>query len=337
VNISVHLGNVAVPNRLSPDDSEPNKLRLDYRVRFWDSYLITAPVPEVVPSEQGARLKVPWTLLPKSVVETVDQLDPSFAKSVESWLQLKESPGEWNFERLEYMTVPQESKYYHVTGIRRIYAVNMFEFVEELGVEYTRNLSRAISSAVKEVIEESGRRGDQRLAFPALAAAEHVRDRHLVVSYGTSFSSILDGLSRADVTPSEVVLVVWHRLSGTPEMSSAIQGISAALYEHASSWSERFRLVATAAVVSAFLFGVLYGLLGIKKKRPRDWYAFVLRMLALIPIVGTYWYVDTFLKLMPISSWPTLEIGLIASFCFGIGLLIQNKTSIFEPKSRSQE
>ena len=325
VNLAVHLGDVAVPNRLLPIPEEPSKFRLDSRLRFWDSYLITAPVPEVVGTERGATLQVPWTLLPASVVGTINQLDPMFSQQVEDWLQLKGSAAEWHFERLGQMAVPHESPYYLATGVRRIYAVNMFEFISELGDDYARNLTRAISSAVKEVVEESGRGGDQKLAFPALAAAEHVVDRYLVVSYSHSFEAILDGLSRAKNTPSEVVLVVWRAWSGTPELGSALRGLSQALYRKVPEWSERLKLVTSTAAGAGLLVGVVWAFVTTKKKRRSDWLTFVLGVTAVVPTVVSYWYLEAFLKVMPLSPWPAVEVSVLAVVCCAIGVLLQRK------------
>ncbi len=241
---------------------------------------------------------------------------------------MKESPAEWHFERVSYITVPRESEYYYATAVRRIYAINMFEFVKELGGDYKQNLTRAISPAVKEVTEESASRGDQRLAFPALAAAEHVVEDYLVVSYEASYDAILDGVSRASRTPSEIVLVVWHAWSGTPELASALGGLSRALYRRIPSWSKRLKTVFAAGAAAGLLTGVVCAFVTTKRKRRSDWFTFMLGAIGVVPAVASYSYLGALLKVAPLSSWPAIEIAALALACCGIGHVLQRKGAL---------
>ncbi len=324
-NIAVHVGDIAVPNRLFPVTERVGGWRLDPRLRYWDAYVLTAPVPKVVSTETGDQLQIPWTLLPGSVVSTVRQLDPQFSDLLEEWLQLKESPAEWHFERLAQMQVPTNSEYYGATAVRRIYAINMFEFVSDLGGDYRQNLTRAISSAVKEVLERSGIKGDQKLAIPALAAAEHVTDKYLVISYEDSYRAILDGISRAKSTPSEIVLVVWHAWLGTPEMSSAIHGLSEALYRQVPERAERLKTLFVGAASIGFLSGVFGGFLITPKKRRSSLFTFIIGLVVVVPIIASYWYLDLLLRSASLATLPGPKAAFLTVCSCLIGHVLQTK------------
>lgn len=209
VAVSYYVGDVAIPNRLEPADSSGTHFKLSPRHKYWDAYLITAPVPQIFSTTQGVNLSVPWTLLPQSVCSSVAQLDQPFASELESWLQLKESQAQWHFDRLLRKATVSTNDYYIATGIEAIYAVNLFDFLHELGDDYHGSLARAISSASKEVVERTGSDNHRKVAFPALAAAQHVKDREIVLTYARSFSSVLDGIRRAEGRkPAEIVLII---------------------------------------------------------------------------------------------------------------------------------
>ena len=165
IDLYLHLGDIAIPNRLVPLLDNPEKFEIDERIRYWDSYLITAPVPRIIDVDCEKQILIPWTILPSSVVLGIDQIDPEFSNMVENWLALKGSPAEWKFDRLSFFEVPSSFRYHQITGVATIHSVNLFEFVQELGNQYKENLASAISSATKEVIEQSGKIGRVRGMF----------------------------------------------------------------------------------------------------------------------------------------------------------------------------
>jgi hypothetical protein len=197
----------------------------------------------------------------------------------------------------------------------------MFDFLAELGTAYRTNLERAISSAVKHVVEASARNNDQKLAFPALAAAVHVSDDSLVVSYAASFGAILDGVQRANTAPSEIVLVIWNAWSGTPEMSSILGGLTKALYRNVEEWSGRFRVIAKAVAIVAILVGMLYSIFTRARIARPSRSTIIKGVLKTVPAVAGYWYLTVTLNVLPLSTLPAFEIGSIAAAACAIGVL----------------
>jgi len=95
----------------------------------------------------------------------------------------------------------------------------------------------SVSDAVKEVLQMAGSKQDRKLALPALAGAEHVYDKDLVLEYRESFEAIHDGVHRAgSPSPSAVVLVVWRGMHNIREFEAAVAGLSRALYKHLPEW-----------------------------------------------------------------------------------------------------
>jgi len=325
-DIYFHIGNVAVPNLLEPIDSEEGVYRLQDRFNFWDTYVITAPVPRQVTTEGGTMLEIPWTLLPSSVVSTVSQLDSELAETLELWLKLKESPADWDFGRLERFEVSPKSVYAQKCSVRSLYAVNMFEFLDELGKDYQLNLTSAISTAIKEVLEYSGEFQERTLAVPALAAAEHVVDRELVVSYADSFKASLDGVSRAQgKIPSQVVFVVWHSLEGHPEFDSATGGLEQAAYAMIPLWSNRLQTAASVAIGLGLLTGLL---LSHFTKRPISKGAIsimLMTILVVLPVILEHFWFNITVKIIPFTSHYSAEIGFIAGVATIIGYFIHRR------------
>jgi len=211
MDVYVHVGDITVPNRV---EKLEDGLLLDPRIRYWDSFLISAPVPRIADKKH---VEIPWTLLPLSASETVTTIDEQFGTRLKRWLGLKNSVVDWHFDRLDHIRVPVESEYFLATSVSTIHAVNIFDFVKELGGNYGRVLGRAIASATKETIEAGAQLNDRAIAFPALAAAQYVFEKDMVVSYEESFTSILEGAERAKATPSKIVLVIWRGLLGHAE------------------------------------------------------------------------------------------------------------------------
>lgn len=332
IDIYFHLGDIAIPNRLAISESDPSLLEIDQRIRYWDSYIVTSPVPREVALEDHSTLIIPWTILPRSVIETVEQLDSSFASRLEAWLGLKSSPADWKFDRVSRLDVPTSNAYHQTTGIRTIHAVNLFEFVEEFGSEYEANLESAISSASKEVVEQSGQAGDQKMAFPALAGADHVIEKNLVVPYRVSFEAIIDGIGRArGDTPSQIFLVVWQSLLGTPEMESAMAGLEMAALKRIPEWNNRLILVASGLVSVGFIVGLLVGYFSITQLDRPKLVVLIVTIIGIFPVAFGYWYLERLMKVLPLTEQPEIEIGVLSVLAFiAASLLYKNQIVRFK-------
>jgi len=204
-------------------------------------------------------LRVPWTLLPVSVVQTVSHVDRLYGEELAQRIALKRGRDAWQFERIDVITVPSRSVYARESKVRRLYSVSVFHFVQELGGTYKDTIRTAIETCAKETIEKSYKQEDTCLAFPALAGARYVREQELVLSYAQSFSSILAGISRVrGGVPSRVCLVVWDDLVGTPEMAAALHGLEEALYVHVPRWRTTLGNLIVVLVACSFALGVAH-------------------------------------------------------------------------------
>ncbi|MGE0640856.1 MAG: hypothetical protein AB7G12_13805 [Thermoanaerobaculia bacterium] len=318
-DIDVFLGNVAVPNRLIPTGD--NRWLLESRLSFWDSFLTTAPAPKAQATPGGIRLEVPWTLLPSSVLSAVSQLDPNLRDSLGTWLELHEGPASWSFARLSRYPVPADSRYAAITGMRAIYSVNLFEFLKDLGPDYRASLASAVSNAVLETLQEAGRNGDHKIAIPAIAAAQNVADRELVISYSDSFSAILDGVERVQAnSPSRVVLVVWRDLEGSPELPAALLGLRTAAFRSIPEWRDPIRQFALLAAAIGLVSGLLYGHLTSLSRPPL--LVLTIAALGVLAAVLGHKYVEQIAGFLPVTSRPHLDIGLLTAISVLFGGLL---------------
>lgn len=332
MDVYYHIGDIAIPNQLIPSNVNSGYYTLSHRMKFWDTYIISAPVPRLISTPTSINLEIPWTLLPQSVSEVVSSIDSTFGADLAPWLAVKESIADWSFDRISYKDVPDNSHYYAVTGVRRIYAVNLFEFVQELGTNYRNNLSSAISSATKEVIEAVGRSDNQRVALPALAAAKHVIDDELVVSYKSSFSAILDGLNRVSGgSPSHVVLVLWHLIDDTPEFKAAIRGLRKAIYRKLPDWKKSLEQTASILAAIGLIVGVLFSHL--RKQSGLKPLAIVL-LIGLLPIITDYFYMKAAIGLLPISNIPQIEIAILTGVMTFFGMKLHEFGVVTLEKSK---
>lgn len=329
IDVLAHIGDIAIPNQIHSVWGRPDRYALDSRKIFWEAYMITAPVPKEIPSPTGIRLEIPWTLLPASVCQTVFQVDSLFGLSLESWLGLKRSPAEWHFDRISFLSVPETTRYHRLTGLSRIYSVNLFDFLNELGGDYKSHLSKAISSATKEVIQSCGRIEIRKLAIPAVAAAQQVREQDLVLSYRSSYGAILDGLSRASGnTPSQVVLVVWSSLRGTRELESSLNGLRLAAFDLIPEYTVNLRTVATTIITLGVLLGAFISYKSRNDLEEALAWPILFAMLAVLPTMIDFFFLKWFLGVLPASSRPDLDCGLIASTSVLVGAFLDRKGNI---------
>jgi hypothetical protein len=319
IDVYCHVGNVAFPNRYESVEGDNTRIRLSSRQRFWDAYLTTAPAPREKTTPTGTVLEVPWTLLPESITASTKAVDPQFAETLATWLKIKNSPAHWDFDRLERLEVPPGTLYGQVTGMSSIYAVNLFEFLEELGPNYPGHLKTAISSATKESIQRCGSHGERKFAIPALAAATHVLDRHLVLTYRDSFDSILDGIGRVDRgdTPSQIILVIWDA-SSDREMSSACDGLERACYSRIPVWSASVRLATAASLSVALFLGLLFKHLRLQRSaRMRATHLIAVVSLCLIAATCGFLYLN---GIGDSVNHPTVQIPIMSVAVSAIGI-----------------
>lgn len=321
VNVFLCCGDVALPNQLVRGDD--GRLDLDTRFKDWTACVITAPVP--APTADGSTLVIPWTLLPTSVVESVRLVDAEFATRLERSLGLKESSSEWHFARMTRLNVPAETRYAEVTGMRSLYAVNMFEFTGDLGTAYGRSICDAISSAVMTAVQQSADDGESSIAIPAMCAALHVTDRSLVVSYWESFSSILDGIERASgKVPASVHLVLWRNAHSRAEQRAAANGLEAALYDGLPAWRDRLRNTLVGAMAVTFVLGVLWSMWRQHGQFSRSaaWRILVLSIAAVGAAVGAT-FIDWSLEVVQAAKIPATVCGLCAACAFILGAVVE--------------
>jgi hypothetical protein len=322
IDVYFHVGDVALPNKL--ERARPDAVREGYQlstVTAWDTFATTAPVPHVTRTKKGLRLIVPWTMLPVSVVRSIHSVDPAMAEEAAAQLGIGGGEVDWRFERITRIPVPPESDYARVCKLTSMYGVNLFDFMEELGDDYRPMLRRAVSDAVKQIAEECGGTGENRVAFPALAGARHVVDRGLVLTYAESFGAIIDGLSRAGGTkPSKVVLVAWREAHSAPELDAATEGVRRACYQHLPAWQARLKTAVLATLSVAFMLGVLtaWSRAG-GKGRPHMW-AFLIDSAVLLPAVLGCAYAKLVPGLLPVRLWPKYALAAVAALAFFTGV-----------------
>jgi len=253
-----HLGDVALPNQLRARPDDKRTFSLSTRILHWDVYMITAPVPRPLDTAEGKSISIPWTSLPVSTVKSIRNVDPNFANTLERRIGLKQSSADWNFERVDEIVVAQSSDYYKLCGIKRIYAVNMFDFMPDLGPDYRNVLRHAISDSVMEVVQRIGDSSDKGVAIPALAGAQYVVEKDLVLPYDETFGAILDGVTRVQgPKPSKVYLLVWRALAGSKEATAALRGLEKALYNNLPRWKQRLNTVVAIVIGISFAVGVV--------------------------------------------------------------------------------
>lgn len=225
--------------------------------------------------------------------------------------------------------MPADSKYGRFTGVKSIYAVNMFAFLRDLGEDYQDTLASAVSRSVMEVAQHSGDHRDRSLAIPALAAAHHVRDKELVLSYGDSFSAILDGLGRVHGhPPPQVHLIIWWQINGHKEMAAALSGLESALYRGVPGWSQRLRGMIIGALAVSFVLGILWSLylrdrLQFRRQAPR----FIVLALATFGTAVGASYVEWSADILQAATFPRAAVG-VAAFC---GLILGALVERFVP------
>jgi hypothetical protein len=319
----VIVGDIAVPNQL--ELVEDGRIALVRATRFWDGFITTAPVPSVVVSDSTLEVTLPWTRLSETIVTRVAQYDSTTARAFEEWMKFGAGPAEWGLSRLRTFEPSDTSAYHRITGINCIVALNLFDFVKDLGDQYGSMLRDAVSSAVKETLEKCGSFHVDRLAIPALAGAEHVNEKNLVLSYAVAFEGILDGVGRATTgdTPAGVCLVVWLEpaLAGHPEYGAAMDGVERAAYKKVPLWGNAVNRMTSAFVAIGFVIGLL--IKHIRRPRRLPIGPLSMRLLAVVPLVAGQWYLQATLKILPISQWPPVEIAIIAGAAYTIGMILE--------------
>lgn len=325
IDVYLQVGDVVIPNRAVRATSQG--WEFNNRVKYWDSFLISAPVPDAISTKDGTTLTIPWTLLPMSVVHSVGSLDREFGEALARTLGLKRGPQDWHFERLTRIDVPEASKYAHVTSIKAIYAVNLFEFMEDLGGEYKTVLVQAISRCVMETVQDSGRMKDRSIAIPALAGAQHVVERELVLSFEDSFSAILDGVSRAKGGgPSQVHLIVWWEIAKHPEMTAALRGVESAAFRVMPDWRSRLNSLLSWTLAIGFFLGVIFFTwkreVGRKPRQPARTIA--LLGIAVVGGVGAK-LTELLVDVLPAADFPRAGVAVMVAVAFLLGTCVEER------------
>jgi len=325
VDVFVHLGNIAVPNPMTEVAGDPGRYEINPRVAFWDAYAITAPVPDVVDTPDGMQLIVPWTLLPSSVAHAISQLDDEFGARFALRVGLKERLSDWQFERIDHISVPDDSAYRRICGVRSVYSVNMFDFLKDFGDDYKDSLRYAVSSSVMEVVQNSASNGDTALAFPAMAGAQHVQETHLVITYADSFGAILDGLSRAQgAKPSKAYLVVWNELVGHQELQAAIGGLQEALYRELPDWRDRLRSSMGTAIAGCFVLGVAFASLYSRRPLATRLNLFKCMLVTFVLVLDAK-YTSWIGQYLPAAALPCVSIAILSGLAFAVGVELRSR------------
>ena len=249
IEIYSYLGDIVIPNQIK------NEKYINPNLTFWDSYIITAPVPYF----QSGYIITPWTILPINVVRTIDYYDSTYADNVEEKLGLNKPIKQRKFNSLTKIDIPQNTIYGQLSKLNSIYAINLFEFEKDFGKNYKSSLKKAISNSLKYSIEIMGQDREKSIAIPALAGAKNVVEKNLVISYYDSFSSILSGIKRVKGNaPSKIILVVYYGLHNKDEYESAITGLQNALRGYVDNWKKKIKQINTTLIFLSYFLGIWF-------------------------------------------------------------------------------
>ena len=312
IEIYTYIGDIVIPNKIDSNNI------INQDLTFWDSYIITAPVPYY----QGNFSIIPWTMLPLNVVQTIEQYDTIYSRTLEKKLSFDKPLKERKFNSFTPIKIPDNTIYGILTKLNTIYAINLFEFEKDFGKDYRNSLKNAISNSIKYSIEYLGREQEISTAIPALAGAKNVIDKELTIEYQDSFSSILSGISRAKGnTPSKVILVVYYGLHSKNEFKSAMNGLEKSLIDIMPKWKKQIKIIYTALFYLSYILGlILYH--GIKKITHTDSRKIIIQLEISIVILGLTFissdFIKGFLEILTKNKNPYIILSLFSILIFNL-------------------
>ena len=204
----------------------------------------------------------------------------------------------------------------------------MFDFLKDFQSNYKTTIRHAISNSVMEVVQRSGKNREKGIAFPALAGAQYVIEKDIVLSYSDSFGAILDGISRVQGTkPSKVYLVVWRELIGHKECRAALKGLENALYKNLSSWKKQLKNLIVVSIGIFFIIGVAVASVHLENTFTKP-INFLLCLVAIFVLVVGTKYTSFISDYFPASSFPRLSVSILSGVSFFLGMQLRRRQFI---------